>query len=987
MSNNGFLSKRVKLRNQSGITTDRYEFLGLDQAEPNLGDPTVGLSSVGAKPYTGNISDLYVLVADGTGAGNRYWTNQGNIISGGIVSPGSITVRRDGAILGSANQITDLNFVGNGASITSPASWIGAGSSSIDIRIVVGVSSAVGNYKNIQYKGNDGFLDSSDSFIYDPITQRVGINSTDPTVELDLIGNANISETLNVKNTINSGVSTTGSLSIGSTQVISNTLELQNISSIDETTRLTLETALEIEPNNFNSLNVSGISTLQIVESTIANISGILTSISIDSSNINVSGIITSGNINTQSIDIGFSTSTNNWVSGVSTISTAFVETLYVNRTEATNIGIGTTNPQSELDVNGDIRFNGLLYTSNGSGLSGEALISDGINPPYWGSVSAVNAGSATSVSVSTNNDDQYYYPTFVDTTNGIDNIKVDGGSLVYNPFLGNLGIGSTQPSSTLDVGGNTNISGIVNSYGFISGIGTFTSIDTDNLFLSENLNVLGISTVNNLNVLGISTVNNLNVNGNAVVSNNLNVLGISTFNDVKVSNINVTSGIITATTFNGNVTGNVIGNITGNVVGNINSSGISTFNEIEVNYINITSGIITATTFSTGTSGNAINITTNTISGPSEIIIDPSTVGDNTGSLRIKGDLYVDGTTTTINSTSVEILDSQIGVASSISLNSVLDGAGIGIGSTSIRKTLIWNNSSSSLKSSENFDLLSGKSYKIDGVDVITSTSLGSNISTSYLTSVGTLNNLSVSGVTTSTGGFSGNLTGEVTGTSFASSPSGINVSGITTTILLDVGVGGTVVKTTSSGFVGINSTSPKSELDIIGNANVSGVITATKFVGNVEVPSVNATNFESQTVYVTGVTTSLGGFVGSGVSVSGIVTASSYNISNVGNISTNSLSINTISPTSIESFSATIYRSAKIQVQISQGSDYQSSDLLLVHNGSVSNIIEYGSIATNGYLCTFSSDINGGNARLLVTMTSGLPGTIKVISQKITV
>ena len=299
----------------------------------------------------------------------------------------------------------------------------------------------------------------------------------------------------------------------------------------------------------------------------------------------------------------------------------------------------------------------------------------------------------------------------------------------------------------------------------------------------------------------------------------------------------------------------------------------------------------------------------------------------------------------------------------------------------------MIWNNSSSSLKSSENFDLLSGKSYKIDGVDVITSTSLGSNISTSYLTSVGTLNNLSVSGVTTSTGGFSGNLTGEVTGTSFASSPSGINVSGITTTILLDVGVGGTVVKTTSSGFVGINSTSPKSELDIIGNANVSGVITATKFVGNVEVPSVNATNFESQTVYVTGVTTSLGGFVGSGVSVSGIVTASSYNISNVGNISTNSLSINTISPTSIESFSATIYRSAKIQVQISQGSDYQSSDLLLVHNGSVSNIIEYGSIATNGYLCTFSSDINGGNARLLVTMTSGLPGTIKVISQKITV
>ena len=37
--NPGFLSKRVKRRDQSGITSDRYEFLGLDQAEPDLGDP------------------------------------------------------------------------------------------------------------------------------------------------------------------------------------------------------------------------------------------------------------------------------------------------------------------------------------------------------------------------------------------------------------------------------------------------------------------------------------------------------------------------------------------------------------------------------------------------------------------------------------------------------------------------------------------------------------------------------------------------------------------------------------------------------------------------------------------------------------------------------------------------------------------------------------------------------------------------------------
>lgn len=33
------VSGRVKKTPQSGLTSDRYEFLGLEQAEPDLGDP------------------------------------------------------------------------------------------------------------------------------------------------------------------------------------------------------------------------------------------------------------------------------------------------------------------------------------------------------------------------------------------------------------------------------------------------------------------------------------------------------------------------------------------------------------------------------------------------------------------------------------------------------------------------------------------------------------------------------------------------------------------------------------------------------------------------------------------------------------------------------------------------------------------------------------------------------------------------------------
>jgi hypothetical protein len=92
--NPNFLSKRVKRKDQSGITSDRYQFLGLEQAEPDLGDPLVGPSSIGVNPYTGAIENAYILVADTSGSGKRYWARQSNVIAGGVVTPGSITVRK-----------------------------------------------------------------------------------------------------------------------------------------------------------------------------------------------------------------------------------------------------------------------------------------------------------------------------------------------------------------------------------------------------------------------------------------------------------------------------------------------------------------------------------------------------------------------------------------------------------------------------------------------------------------------------------------------------------------------------------------------------------------------------------------------------------------------------------------------------------------------------------------------------------------------------
>ena len=154
-----------------------------------------------------------------------------------------------------------------------------------------------------------------------------------------------------------------------------------------------------------------------------------------------------------------------------------------------------------------------------------------------------------------------------------------------------------------------------------------------------------------------------------------------------------------------------------------------------------------TGVSISSGTGNTAI------IAAPENLIIDPAAVGDDTGRVTIKGDLFVLGTETKISSQTIELADHRVGIATTVGTNLLLNGGGIGIGSTAILKTILWNNASTSLKSSENWDLASGKSFKINGTDVLTSTTLGTGVTNSSLTSVGTLNSLNVSGLSTFTG------------------------------------------------------------------------------------------------------------------------------------------------------------------------------------------------------------------------------------------
>jgi hypothetical protein len=111
-----------------------------------------------------------------------------------------------------------------------------------------------------------------------------------------------------------------------------------------------------------------------------------------------------------------------------------------------------------------------------------------------------------------------------------------------------------------------------------------------------------------------------------------------------------------------------------------------------------------------------------------------------NNAEVVITGNLTVNGTTTTVNSTTVTVDDKNIELGSVASpTNTTADGGGITLkGATD--KTLNWVNATAAWTSSEDFNLLTGKVYEINGTTVLSSTTLGSGVTGSSLTSVGTI-------------------------------------------------------------------------------------------------------------------------------------------------------------------------------------------------------------------------------------------------------
>lgn len=99
-------------------------------------------------------------------------------------------------------------------------------------------------------------------------------------------------------------------------------------------------------------------------------------------------------------------------------------------------------------------------------------------------------------------------------------------------------------------------------------------------------------------------------------------------------------------------------------------------------------------------------------LAGPASFTIDPAAVGDNTGTVIIAGNLQVDGTTTTVNSTTMDVADLNITIAAGAANAAAADGAGITVDGASA--TILYTASTDSWDFNKP---LSGTYNKLHGV------------------------------------------------------------------------------------------------------------------------------------------------------------------------------------------------------------------------------------------------------------------------------
>jgi len=126
-----------------------------------------------------------------------------------------------------------------------------------------------------------------------------------------------------------------------------------------------------------------------------------------------------------------------------------------------------------------------------------------------------------------------------------------------------------------------------------------------------------------------------------------------------------------------------------------------------------------------------------------------PAATLDVAGDVIVEGNLTVKGSTATISSTVITLADKNVELNKVTSPTDTLaNGGGFTLHGTT-DKTFTWVNDNTGWNSSETINLASGQTFKINGLDVLTGSSLGTGItSANGITSLGRLTSLNTTNI-----------------------------------------------------------------------------------------------------------------------------------------------------------------------------------------------------------------------------------------------
>jgi len=818
---------QVGVANALGISTNGRVFVVTDNGDAGIGttNPVSKLHVVGNALVSGIVTSSSFNLT----TGNDYTINNTSVLNAttlgsGVVNSSLTSVGTLGTLNVSGVTTTGILRVGTGGTIiaTTLTGNTGIGTITPTSKLhVVGdalVSGIVTSSGFNATTGNDYEINNTSvlnattlgSGVVNSSLTSVGTLTRLVTAGLVVTGITTLGVTtatnLLVQNINNFGITTTNSLNIGATEIVSSSRQLQNIASLDATTTATIESAIINAPNNFNDLRITGISTF------------------------------TNG-----PVLIGSGTST-----GTAS------QTLQVNGASAYisgSLGIGSTNPTAKLDVAGLGQFvnaGNQLLLHTGTNVPTVILRNDGSE--YYHLLSAAGttpsgtfnslrplAINLTSGAVAIANTAINIFNVTNQTasaarwlvravTTGISN---EAG--IYQDASNNMQFAARDGSGTLRLvldSNNTSGSYLNTTAGFSVGKNTTTPGYTD---LGTNLRIGVANKTGTYVMVGTTTVtvtctnHGLTTGDSVYIDYSTGTAVDSYYNQVTVTDSN-TFTVVAATSLTTN-------------------GACSIFSESQIRFPG-----------ANGDSGYNHTVISERLYGASdksELLIFK---GNDTGTsiqdnirLAATGDIYFH---TGLGVITYDGYINSFGNNLSSSTVSILSSGNLGVGITNPTSKLhvVGNTLVSGIITSGGFNATTGNDYEINNTSVLNATTLGSGVVNSSLTSVGTLNSLNVSGIST----FAGITT--VTGATLFTKQ--LNASGIVTsggfnaTTGNDYKINNTSVLTSTTLGSGVVNSSLTS-VGTLGSLNVSGIST---FAG---ITTVTGTTLFAKQLNVSGVVT----------------------------------------------------------------------------------------------------------------------------------